>query len=171
MKFQSHRTLLRLIAVFKLVKAALLIAVAVGALKLLHRDVGQTVQRWAEASGINPDTQFMNSVVEKASALNPQRIKALSLGSMIYAGLFLTEGLGLWFLKRWAEWFTTIITTSLVPIEVYEIHQHPTPLKVAVRGVSRNAHSWEGIGVRSGNLTILISQHKLQHSRLSKVFV
>ena len=31
--------------------------------------------------------------------------------------------------KRWAEWFSVIITSSLVPFEIYEIHRHPTVLK------------------------------------------
>jgi uncharacterized membrane protein (DUF2068 family) len=132
MKSPSHNTMLRLIAVFKLFKATLLIIVGVGALKLLHRDVGDTVERWVVASGLNPEGRFVTTAIEKVSALSPQRIKALSLGSMIYAALFLTEGIGLWLLKRWAEWFTIIITSSLVPVEIYEIHHHPTPLKVAV---------------------------------------
>jgi uncharacterized membrane protein (DUF2068 family) len=132
MKSPSHNTLLRLIAVFKLFKATLLIMVAVGALKLLHRDVGETVQHWVEASGLNPNGRFITTAIEKASSLSPERIKALSLGSIVYAALFLTEGIGLWLLKRWAEWFTIIITSSLVPVEIYEIHRHPTPLKFAV---------------------------------------
>ena len=45
-------------------------------------------------------------------------------------GLFLTEGVGLWLLKRWAEWLTVIITSSLVPIEVYEIYRHPSAINV-----------------------------------------
>jgi uncharacterized membrane protein (DUF2068 family) len=56
--------------------------------------------------------------------------------SFVYAGLFLTEGLGLWFLKRWAEWFTVIITSSLVPVEVYEIHRHPSAVKVVVLAIN-----------------------------------
>jgi uncharacterized membrane protein (DUF2068 family) len=132
MKSASHSTLLRLIAVFKLFKAALLIIVAVGALKLLHRDIGVTVEHWVESSGLNPDGRFITTAIEKASSLSPARIKALSLGGMVYAALFLTEGIGLWLLKPWAEWFTIIITSSLVPVEIYEIHHHPTPLKLAV---------------------------------------
>jgi uncharacterized membrane protein (DUF2068 family) len=31
--------------------------------------------------------------------------------------------------KRWAEWFSVIITTSLVPVEIYEIHRHPSAIK------------------------------------------
>jgi len=45
---------------------------------------------------------------------------------------FLTEGIGLWLLKRWAEWLTVIATSSLVPVEIFEIHRHPTVLKVLV---------------------------------------
>jgi uncharacterized membrane protein (DUF2068 family) len=47
-------------------------------------------------------------------------------------GVFGRDRIGLWLLKHWAEWFTVIITGSLVPIELYEIHRHPSPLKVLV---------------------------------------
>jgi uncharacterized membrane protein (DUF2068 family) len=52
--------------------------------------------------------------------------------SFIYAGLFLTEGIGLWLMKRWAEWFTVIITSSLVPFEVYELYRDPSATKILV---------------------------------------
>lgn len=132
MKFFSQNTLLRLIAAFKLVKAGLLILVAFGALKLLHSNVGDELQHWAEAVGLDPDGRFLSRAIDKAAALSPERMKALSLGSLIYASLFVTEGFGLWFLKRWAEWLTVIITSSLVPLEIYEIHRHSTPVKIAV---------------------------------------
>jgi uncharacterized membrane protein (DUF2068 family) len=70
--------------------------------------------------------------VRNALSLGPHRIKEFGIGSFVYAGLFLTEGIGLWRLKRWAEWFTVIITASLVPIEVYEIYRRPTAIKVLV---------------------------------------
>jgi uncharacterized membrane protein (DUF2068 family) len=34
--------------------------------------------------------------------------------------------------RRWAEWFTVIVTASLVPVEVYEILRHPRPVRIAV---------------------------------------
>jgi hypothetical protein len=34
--------------------------------------------------------------------------------------------------KGWAEWFTTIITSSPVPLEIYEIAHHPTVTEVIV---------------------------------------
>jgi uncharacterized membrane protein (DUF2068 family) len=71
-------------------------------------------------------------MLERAANLTPNNIKGLGIVSFIYAGLFLTEGIGLWLVKRWAEWFTVIITSSLVPLEVYEIYRHPSPIKILV---------------------------------------
>ena len=121
-----------MIGLFKLVKAALLIAVGVGALKLLHKDVAGAVEHWVELLRLDPNSHYIDTALEKASNLTPDKIKELGLGSMVYAGLFLTEGIGLWLEKRWAEWLTVIITSSLIPIEIYEIYRHPTAIKIAV---------------------------------------
>ena len=61
---------------------------------------------------LDPNNHFIDAALEKVSNITPDKIKELGLGSMIYAGLFLTEGIGLWLEKRWAEWFTVIITSS-----------------------------------------------------------
>jgi len=124
--------LLRLIALFKLLKAILLIAVGVSALKLLHKDVASVVERWVAILGLDPGKQYVARALEKAANLTPNKIKGLGIVSFFYAGLFLTEGIGLWLQKRWAEWFTVIITSTLVPVEVYEIHRHPSPMKILV---------------------------------------
>jgi uncharacterized membrane protein (DUF2068 family) len=128
----SHDRLIRLIALFKLLKATLLVAVGMGAFKLLHQDISSVMEHWIEALKLDPGNRFIDTLLAKASNLNPAQIKELGLGSLLYAGLFLTEGIGLWMLKRWAEWLTIIITSSLVPIEIYEILRHPSPGKVAV---------------------------------------
>lgn len=128
----SDNTLIRLIALFKLVKTFTLIAVGVGALKLLHRDIGVTLDHWITVCGLDPENHLLERGIEKISNFSPAKVKGLGIVSFIYAGLFLTEGIGLWLMKRWAEWFTIIITTSLVPVEIYEIHRHPTPVKIVV---------------------------------------
>ena len=117
---------------FKLLKAILMIAVGVGTLKLLHRDVASVLEHWVTMLGLDPGNEYIDRLLEKAANLSPNKIKGLGIVSFIYAGLFLTEGIGLWLVKRWAEWFTIIITSSLVPFEVYEIHRHPTPIKMLV---------------------------------------
>jgi uncharacterized membrane protein (DUF2068 family) len=126
----SDGTVLRLIALFKLLKAITLIVIGVGALKLLHRDMGSTLDHWVAMSGIDPGNRWVERGIAKASNLTPAKVKGLGIVSFIYAGLFLTEGIGLWLMKRWAEWFTVIITSSLVPVEVYELDRHPSGSKI-----------------------------------------
>jgi uncharacterized membrane protein (DUF2068 family) len=124
--------LIRLIAAFKFLKAALLIALGVGLFKLLHKDVGDVLEHWCEALRLDPGRHFVNLALEKAAHVSPAQVKKLGLGSFLYAGLFLTEGTGLWMRKRWGEWLTVIITSSLVPVEVYEIYRHFSYVKVGV---------------------------------------
>jgi uncharacterized membrane protein (DUF2068 family) len=129
---KSNDRLVRLIALFKLLKATLLIAVGLGALHLLHKDLTSVLEHWVMRLGLDPGNRYVDRALQKAVNLSPNRIKSLGMVSFIYAGLFLTEGIGLWMLKRWAEWFSVIITTSLVPVEVYEICHHPSAIKVLV---------------------------------------
>jgi uncharacterized membrane protein (DUF2068 family) len=126
----SDTRLIRLIALFKLLKAILLIAVGLGALHLLHRDIASVLAHWVKMLGLNPGGRYVDRVIQNAVALTPNTIRGLGVGSFIYAGLFLTEGIGLWLLKRWAQWFTVIITSSLIPLAIYEIYRQPTALKV-----------------------------------------
>jgi uncharacterized membrane protein (DUF2068 family) len=128
----SDNRLVRLIALFKLLKAILLIAVALSALHFLHRDVASIAEHWVKMLGLDPGNRYISRALQKFGNLTPNKIKSLGIISFIYAGLFLTEGIGLWMVKRWAEWFSVIITTSLIPVEVFEIHRHPSAIKCAV---------------------------------------
>lgn len=128
----SEDGLLRLIAIFKFLKAGLLIALGIGLLKLLHKDVGDVLQHWCEGLRLDPGSHFVNLALEKAMRVSPAQVKKLGLGSFLYAGLFFAEGTGLWLRKRWGEWLTVIITSSLVPIELYEIYRHSSYVKLVV---------------------------------------
>lgn len=116
-----HGRGLRVIAAFKLLKAAALIAVGVGALKLLHKDVAAIVEHWINVFRVDSHNHFIDLLLEKLSILDDRRLKELSVGTFIYAGVFFVEGLGLAMQKRWAEYFTIITTSSLLPIELYEL--------------------------------------------------
>jgi len=128
----TDNMLVRFIAVFKLLKAALLIAVGLGALHLIHKDVAGVMDHVVKRLGLDPGNRYVDRALQKSGTLTPQKIRSLGIVSFIYAGLFLTEGIGLWMVKRWAEWFSVIITTSLVPVEVYEIYRHPSAIKSLV---------------------------------------
>ena len=112
---------LRVIAAFKLLKAIALIAVGVGALRLLHRDVAAIAEHWINMFQVDPHNHFIDLLLGKLSSIDDHRLKQLSVGTFIYAGVFLVEGVGLALQKRWAEYFTIITTSSLLPVEIYEL--------------------------------------------------
>jgi uncharacterized membrane protein (DUF2068 family) len=128
---KSAKTLLA-IALFKLVKGVLLIAVGIGAIRLLHRDVAETVMRWVDVLRVDPDNRFIHGMLTRVLSISPKQLKATSIGTFVYAGLLLTEGIGLLLRKRWAEYFTIITTGGLVPLEIYELSRHITAAKIAV---------------------------------------
>ena len=47
-----------------------------------------------------------------------------------YALLEGAEAVGLWKMKRWAEYLTFIATTALLPLEIYELSNKFSPLKI-----------------------------------------
>jgi uncharacterized membrane protein (DUF2068 family) len=126
---KSHSRGLLLIAAFKLLKGIALIAVGIGALHLLHRDVATVVDHWINAFRVDPHNRFIHWLLAKVPLVDDKKLKELSVGTFIYAAVFLIEGTGLALRKRWAEYFTIITTGSFLPLEVYEIIHHATVAK------------------------------------------
>ena len=93
----------------------------VGALRLLHKDVAAIAEHWINVFQVDPHNHFIDLLLAKLSNVNDRRLKELSIGTFIYAGIFLVEGVGLALQRRWAEYFTIITTSSLLPIEIYEL--------------------------------------------------
>ena len=128
--------LLLLIAIFKFFKAAMLLALGLGAFRVIHQDIVRLLMHWVDAFKLDPANHYVDAALSKAANVTPDQIRHLGLGSFLYAALFFTEGMGLWLQKRWGEWLTVIITASGIPLELYEIHRHTTALKYAVLAVN-----------------------------------
>jgi len=118
---RSHGPGLRLIAAFKLLKGLALVALGIGALKLLHKDVAAVIEHWISIFRVDPHNHFIDLLLAKLSILDDRRLKEFSVGTFAYSAIFFTEGIGLALEKRWAEYFTIITTSSLLPLEVYEL--------------------------------------------------
>jgi uncharacterized membrane protein (DUF2068 family) len=120
------------IAIFKSIKGLLLLVLAIGVLGLLHKDVQEWLEHLVDALRIDPGNRYVAALLAKAGLIDDRKLAQLSGLTFLYSALFLTEGIGLWFQKRWAEWLTVIVTGSLIPIEVYEIWKHSDAVKVIV---------------------------------------
>lgn len=124
--------LLRLIAVFKFLKSASLIALSVGVFRMLHQNLGERMEHWVRAMRLDPGNRYVEMMLTRAWNLSPTQVKRLGIVGLMYAALFLVEGTGLWLKKRWGEWVTVVITGTLIPVEIYEIYRHASPVKIFV---------------------------------------
>jgi uncharacterized membrane protein (DUF2068 family) len=123
---------LRTIALYKLVKVLLLLALAYGEVRLSDASLTAKLVTWASARPLGLEHKVVTWLLEWFSGLSASRVHALRMVTLAYAAVFTLEGIGLWMHKRWAEWLTTIITASLIPLEVWELFHAPNLGKAAV---------------------------------------
>jgi uncharacterized membrane protein (DUF2068 family) len=117
---------LRTIALYKIVKVLLLLGVAYGELRLRDASLAAKLLSWAQARPYGLEHRIVTQLLEWFSGLSVSRVNALRIVTLAYAAVFAVEGIGLWMRKRWAEWLTTIITASLMPLEAWELFFRPT---------------------------------------------
>jgi uncharacterized membrane protein (DUF2068 family) len=55
----------------------------------------------------------------------------IGLGLASYAALQFTEAVGLWLLERWGEYLTVVATSIFIPIEIYELAERVTWVRVS----------------------------------------
>jgi uncharacterized membrane protein (DUF2068 family) len=135
-KPKHHNQWLILIAAFKLAQALLFVVIGVGALKLLHQDIGDLLTAAAEHLRFNPESRLINFVLDKASLIDDRLLRRIGAAVFIYAGLDLIEGIGLYFEKVWAEYLTLAITSSFLPLEIFEVCRRLTLVRIGLLGVN-----------------------------------
>jgi len=128
-RFAHHNQWLILIGALKLAKAALFISIGFGILRLLHKDLVEVLTRVAMALRFDPESHFVNLVLDKVNLINDHRLKQISAAVFCYAALDITEGVGLILEKPWAEYLTLALTAAALPWEFFEIARHPSWLK------------------------------------------
>jgi uncharacterized membrane protein (DUF2068 family) len=103
-----------------------------GLVRLLHRDIGDLLLRAALALRLDTESQFVNLLLDKVQLLTPHKMRLISAGIFLKAGLDFVEGIGLALEKTWAEWLTIGLTASFLPWEVFELVRHFTWVKVGI---------------------------------------
>ena len=133
---KAHNRWLQLIALFKLGQAVLFVAIGVGALRLVGKDLGDWLFSLANHLNFNPESRLVNFVLDKASLVDDSMLRRISAALFLYAALNLAEGTGLYLEKIWAEFVTLIITASFLPLEVYEVVRRVTWFRVGLLAIN-----------------------------------
>jgi uncharacterized membrane protein (DUF2068 family) len=120
------------IAIFKLLTGASLLALSLGLHRLLHRDLRHIVVEWINVFRVDPENRYVAALLAKLGLVDDHHLKEFVSLAAIYALLHLVEGTGLLLRKRWAEYLTVIATGSFVPMEIYEIFRHCTISRIGL---------------------------------------
>jgi uncharacterized membrane protein (DUF2068 family) len=130
------RWVLRLIAVDRAVHVLLLTLLAVALFTFathdhaLHRDYSRIM---SDLSGGGPGEAQVRGVLGylgRAFKYSPHRLVQLGILLLALAALEGCEMVGLWMAKRWAEYLTFVATCLFVPLEIYELTNGVSVLKV-----------------------------------------
>jgi Predicted membrane protein len=129
----EHDAFIKVIIVERIIKAIVLIALAIGLLV-----AGRTglLTNWANyaqdqlnlEAGHTLIVQLFLNVILYVGHFSHTTL--LAIGAIVYALLEGTEGVGLAMRRRWAEYLTVIATGILIPYEAYEVIHHVTLFKI-----------------------------------------
>jgi uncharacterized membrane protein (DUF2068 family) len=129
----EHDAFIKVIIVERIVKAIVLLALALG---LIFAGRSGLLTAWAEYAQDQLNLNSGHGVIVQlllrllAYIGNFAHINVLAVGAIAYAILEGTEGVGLAMRRRWAEYLTVIATGFLIPYETYEVIRHITLFKV-----------------------------------------
>jgi uncharacterized membrane protein (DUF2068 family) len=89
----------------------------------------------------------------------------VAVGLMFYGVLQLVEGVGLWLLKRWGEYFAVVATSLGLPVEIYELSEKVTWLRIGALVVNIVAVlyillSKRLFGLRGGHAAYAAERHE-----------
>jgi uncharacterized membrane protein (DUF2068 family) len=104
--------------------------------------------------------------IEKALHAKPSTLNLIATGLLLYGALQILEGIGLWSLKRWGEYVAVVGTTLFVPLEVYELTEKVTWLRVLVLLVNLAAVTYlllskRLFGIRGGGKAYEAALHEV----------
>ncbi|MGH9615356.1 MAG: DUF2127 domain-containing protein [Acidobacteriaceae bacterium] len=128
----EHHRGLEVIGALKLLQGGFFVALGFGLLHMIHRDLYLFALETVQALHLDPDRLVVATLLDKVMLLDVHRLKQLSALVFIYAALDFVEGTGLILEKRWAEYFTLVLTLALLPIEAIKLIYHPNHWILAV---------------------------------------
>lgn len=145
------RMLMRLLAAERVVRAVVLLIVAIAIFKF--RGAKGTVREAFDAElpllrpladqiGWNIDDSKIVHGIDRAFSLSSTTLFWIGVGVCVYALLQIAEAVGLWLVKRWGEYLAVIATSIFLPVEIYELLERVTVLRLGALLINIAAIVW-----------------------------
>lgn len=132
--------ILRLLAIERWVRGTIIVLLGIAVLVFRSTQVNLKSLFNRDLSVLRPALKQINfnvsdsgtvKAIEKALSAKPSTLNLIAVGLLLYGALQLVEGIGLWSLKRWGEYVAVVGTTLFIPLEIYELTDKVTVLRMA----------------------------------------
>ncbi|MEU4348626.1 DUF2127 domain-containing protein [Streptomyces sp. NPDC023838] len=74
--------------------------------------------------------------IQKSFGYKHSTLVAVAVALLVYALIEIVEAVGLWRAERWAEYLTVVATAAFLPLEIYELTEKISYLKIATLGLN-----------------------------------
>lgn len=179
-KLLRDRIIMRLLAVERVVRAIVFALLAIGVVKAsgslgrlqnaFEREL-PLIRPLANQIGWNPDNSKLIRDIDKAFSLSPTTLTWIAVGLAAYALIELVEAVGLWLMQRWGEYFAVIATSVFLPLEVYELTERVTALRLIGFAINVAAVVWLLWSKRLFGLNGGAAAYRAEHSEASLLTV
>jgi len=131
--------ILRLLAIERFLRGGLILLLGIAVLQFKSSQVSlrDVFDRDLAAAkpllnqlGWNASDSGLVHATERALNARGSTLDAVAAFLVFYGVLQLIEGTGLWLLKRWGEYFAVVATSLFLPLEIYELTEKVTVLRV-----------------------------------------
>jgi len=126
----ASRAMVRTVAVFEAVKGAIVLLAGFGVLSLLHHNLRALASALVGWLHLDPERHFARVFIETASQLTDKGLWLIAGFGFVYAAFRFTEAYGLWRARAWAEWLAVVSGTIYLPVELYELAQRFTWIRI-----------------------------------------
>ncbi|WP_375479567.1 DUF2127 domain-containing protein [uncultured Jatrophihabitans sp.] len=133
--------ILRLLALERWTRGVILILLAIAVFRLKSAQVSLQELFARDLRALGPFFRQIHFNVSDSSTIHsvqnvlhakPSTLNLVGIAVLAYGLLQVLEGIGLWSLKRWGEYVAVVGTTLFIPLEVYELSEKASWLKIAV---------------------------------------
>ena len=123
---------LRAIAAFEAIKGVVVLALGLGLLGLINKDLEHTAENLLYHLHVNAEHHLGRVILHAASTTTDGRLWALAGGALAYSTVRFIEAWGLWNRRVWAEWFALLSCAMYMPVEILKLGEHPNWMHFAV---------------------------------------
>ena len=123
---------LKIVALFETFKGILALFAGAGMFFMTRHSIQLSLGQLVKHLHLDPEQGFSKIIIDAAGNLTDNRIRIIFIFAVLYALMRFVEAYGLWFVRRWAEWFALISGCVYLPIELIELAKGFTWLKIAL---------------------------------------